>query len=130
MNTLTYVQALEVTANTVFESVGDAFAYGIPLSLFGFATVFAVLALIWGILSIFKVVFYTIPNARKNPKKANDVKKTETKVAQPVVTETASVQSTQDDSIVAAIIAAIEAYRSETTGKTGGFRVVSFKKRI
>ena len=130
MNTLTYVQAMEVTSNTIFESVGDAFAYGIPLSLFGFATVFAVLALIWGILSLFKVVFYTIPNARKNPKKAVEVKKAEPKVAQPIVTETVSVQSAQDDSDVEAIIAAIEAYRSETTGKTGGFRVVSFKKRI
>lgn len=131
MNTLAYVQSMEVTANTIFESAGDAFAYGIPLSLFGFATVFAVLALIWGILSLFKIVFYTIPNARKNPKKAAEVKKAEPKeVAQPIVTETVSVQSTQDDSVVAAIIAAIEAYRSETTGKTGGFRVVSFKKRI
>lgn len=130
MNTFAYVQTLEVTANTVFESTADALAYSLPMSLFGFATVFSVLALIWGILSVFKVIFYTIPNARKKPQKAKNVENAEVIESTPVVTQPVSVQSSHDDSVVAAIIAAIEAYRSETTGKTGGFRVVSFKKRI
>ena len=134
MNALTAVQTLEVTRDTVFTNAGDALAYGLPLSLFGFATVFAVLILIWGILSLFKVFFYTIPNAKKN---SSEVKKTAPKAepkveAAPVVVKTEPVvPSGNDNDIVAAIIAAIEAYRAGT-GHTapGGFRVVSFKKRI
>ena len=68
MNTLNAVQMLDaVTKNTKFESVGEALEYGLPMSLFGFGIVFGVLVLIWGILALFKVFFYTIPNAKKNP---------------------------------------------------------------
>jgi hypothetical protein len=68
MNTLNAVQMLDVvTKNTKFDNVSDALEYGLPMSLFGFAIVFGVLILIWGILALFKVFFYTIPNAKKNP---------------------------------------------------------------
>ena len=42
--------------------VGD----GLPTALLGILTVFAVLALLWGCLEIFKYVFYTIPERNKN----------------------------------------------------------------
>ena len=68
MNTFNAVQMLDaVTKNTKFDNVADALEYGLPMSLFGFAIVFGVLILIWGILALFKVFFYTIPNAKKNP---------------------------------------------------------------
>ncbi len=135
MNTLSAVHTLEVTSTTVFESVGEALEYGLPLSLFGFATVFGVLVLIWAILGLFKVFFYSIPNAKKNGAKVEMVKespvpKVEVKAEQapaPVVTASAA---GNDAEIVAAIIAAIEAYRTQTGTAVGGFRVVSFKKRI
>lgn len=121
MNTLNAVYMLDaVTNNTVFDNAGDALAYGLPISLFGFAVVFGVLILIWGILSLFKVFFYTMPNAKKN--KAKVEANTEV-IPTPVVAA-----SSNENDIVAAIIAAIEAYRS-SNGITGGFRVVSFKKR-
>lgn len=135
MNTLTAVQILEVTKDTAFTNVGDALSFGLPLSLFGFATVFAVLILIWAILALFKVFFYTIPNAKKNgatpkvePKKEAVVKAAEAPVA---VTAAPVANKGNDGEIVAAIIAAIEAYRAGTGhAAPGGFRVVSFKKRI
>ena len=135
MNTLSVVQALEVTGSTVFESAGDALAYGLPLSLFGFATVFAVLILIWAILSLFKVFFYTIPNAKKNDVKVEKVKeapapKAEIKKEQAPAPVAAAPAVGNDGEIVAAIIAAIEAYHTQTGSSVGGFRVVSFKKRI
>ena len=137
MNTLNAVQMLDaVTKNTKFESVGEALEYGLPMSLFGFGIVFGVLVLIWGILALFKVFFYTIPNAKKNP--AQKVKKEAPKpeVKAGPVKEAAApapvVQAASNDGeIVAAIIAAIEAYRSANgAAAPGGFRVVSFKKRF
>ena len=132
MNTLNAVQMLDaVTKDTVFDNVGDALAYGLPLSLFGFAVVFGVLILIWGILALFKVFFYTIPNAKMNSApKVKAESKPEAKVAPAVQTAPVSVNVSGDGEIVAAIIAAIESYRA-ANGVTspGGFRVVSFKKR-
>lgn len=134
MNTLTAVQVLEA-ANMPFNSVSDALAYGLPLSLFGFATVFAVLVLIWAILGLFKLFFFSIPNAKKNGAKAEKVKeapapKTEVKKEQAPVPVVAASTAANDAELVAAIIAAIKAYRTQTGTAVGGFRVVSFKKRI
>ena len=135
MNTLNAVQMLDaVTKNTKFDNVADALEYGLPMSLFGFAIVFGVLILIWGILALFKVFFYTIPNAKKNP--APKVKpepkkevKAEVKAEAPVAPAVQA--SSNDGEIVAAIMAAIEAYRSANgAAAPGGFRVVSFKKRF
>ena len=134
MDIFNSVQMLDaVTKHTVFDNVGDALAYGLPLSLFGFAVVFGVLILIWGILALFKVFFYTIPNAKKNPapKVKHEPKKevkAEPKAEAPVAPVAQA--SSNDGEIVAAIIAAIESYRA-ANGSTapGGFRVVSFKKR-
>lgn len=132
MNTLNAVQMLDaVTKDTVFDNVGDALAYGLPLSLFGFGVVFGVLVLIWGILALFKVFFYTIPNAKKNPApKAKAEPKPAVKAAPVAEAAAVPTQSTGDGEVVAAIIAAIESYRA-ANGVTspGGFRVVSFKKR-
>ena len=135
MNTFNAVQMLDaVTKNTKFDNVADALEYGLPMSLFGFAIVFGVLILIWGILAQFKVFFYTIPNAKKNP--APKVKpepkkevKAEVKAEAPVAPAVQA--SSNDGEIVAAIMAAIEAYRSANgAAAPGGFRVVSFKKRF
>ena len=125
-------QLLEVNYSAPFENAGDALAFGLPFSLFGFCTVFAILALLWGILSLFKVVFYTIPEKRKKAAAGGKV----TAPAAPVTTtETVSAVSapaapaSDDGAIVAAITAAIAAYRSASGEAVNGFRVVSFKKR-
>lgn len=135
MNTFNAVQMLDaVTKNTKFDNVAEALEYGLPMSLFGFAIVFGVLILIWCILALFKVFFYTIPNAKKNsaPKVKPEPKKevkAEVKAEAPVAPAVQA--SSNDGEIVAAIMAAIEAYRSANgAAAPGGFRVVSFKKRF
>ena len=102
-----------------FGSVADAFGYALPTSLLGFLTVFGVLALLWGILEIMKLFFYTLPNRRAKPQTAPTVEK-------EVIEEA---PQTDDAAIVAAITAAITAYRASIGQSAGGFRVVSFAKR-
>ena len=67
-------QLLEVTVTSRNLPIGEALGYGLPLSLFGFAVVFFVLALLWGILTLFKLFFYTIPNNKKKDASSASVK--------------------------------------------------------
>lgn len=98
---------------------------GIPTAILGIATVFVVLALIWGCLEVFKYVFYTIPE--RNKKSGS-----ETPVIEEAPVEVYE-ETADDGEIVAAIIAAITAARAdeaaESGNKSSGFRVVSFRKR-
>lgn len=124
------IQTLAVNVKMPFNSIGEALGYGLPLSLFGFCVVFFVLALLWGILSLFKLFFYTIPQDKKNSggasgsvNSANIQKMTPSDGGEAVLDA-----SFADGEIIAAITAAIDAFRSQS-GAVGGFRVVSFKKR-
>ncbi len=99
---------------------------GIPTAVLGIATVFVVLATIWGCLEVFKYVFYTIPERNK--------KASASATAEEAAPVTEAVEETSDDGeIVAAIIAAITAMRADEAAEQGtkstGFRVVSFRKR-
>ena len=51
------VRALEFDFTKPFSDAGSALSYGLRFSLFGLAVVFGVLALLWGILEIFRIVF-------------------------------------------------------------------------
>ena len=97
---------------------------GVPTAILGMLTVFAVLAILWGCLEVFKYVFYTLPERKK---KAN----AENAVAEPEAAPEQEEQTYADDGeIVAAIIAAITAARAEESdGAPAAFRVVSFRKR-
>jgi sodium pump decarboxylase gamma subunit len=91
----------------------------------GFILVFVVLALIWGLLELFSVVFV---------KKKTDKPKTEPiPVAQPEIVlpaEDAADEPADETELVAVITAAITAYRSAEGATTStGFRVVSFRKK-
>lgn len=87
---------------------------GLQVVGIGIATVFAVLILIWGILTLFKFFFGA------SPKKV--VKDT------PVVEEIASpTRVASNDEIIAVIAAAIAAAESECSGAK--FRVVSFRRK-
>ena len=124
-NLMTAGAALAIDPAARFTNFSEALGYSLSTAFFGIAVVFGVLALIWGILEIFRVVFYTIPNR----KKASPAPKTEAPV--PVKTEvpaTSAATIPNDEELVAAITAAISAFRN-AEGVTGGFRVVSFKKR-
>jgi len=107
------------------EALGKAVSYGLPFSLYGFAVVFGVLAVIMFVVIIFGKIF-----GAKQEKSADAPKKVEKK-AEPKVESTPvikTVPTVDNGGIVAAIMAAISAFRS-TNGENGGFRVVSFKKR-
>ena len=103
---------------------------GIQTFILGMLTVFAVLAILWGCLEVFRYVFYTIPEKKKA--EANRAPQPAVEADAKVV-ESAPVADTDDGEIVAAIIAAITAMRDEEAAESGvapgAFRVVSFRKR-
>ena len=93
---------------------------GCKTLVLGLLIVFSVLALLWGFLELFKVIFY-------HPEKQN---KAEAAPEVPAVTET--VEENNDEELTAVITAAVYAYISEEckteNKKVPAFRVVSFKK--
>lgn len=129
-----YLNMLSVAENLTFysekftpgssEAVNKVLTYGLPFSLFGFATVFCVLALLMFMVIIFGKVFGAA--APKKKERENTEKKPEVKVESTPVAAPAPVAD--NGSVVAAIMAAISAFRA-SNGEGGSFRVVSFKKR-
>ena len=106
---------LEVTDYTKpVEGFLDRLTFGGFILLLGMAVVFAVLLIIWGALSIFKLYF--TQNETK-PKAVAEVPQA------PVVVESA----TDDSEIVAVIAAAIAAAESDSNGTK--FKVVSFRRK-
>ena len=117
--------------------------YALQGTATGMVMVFAVLALLWGIVSLSKVFFYDIPNKKKE--RAREVKQEASIIAaQPVAPEKAPkaqaqpapvqapvAQAMDDGELAAVITAAIAAmiesgdYKNEFVG---GFKVVSFKR--
>lgn len=103
--------------------------------LIGMGMIFAVLAILWGVLAIFKLIF--VGKDSKTPKqpKCKTPKQADTKPSDDAISPviTAEIQSYQEDqarndmALVAILTAAVAAYREEE-GAQGEFRVVSFKR--
>ncbi len=116
------------------EDLGSAFSsarwsYSLRMTLLGMGMVFAVLAILWGILSIFKLVF-----AGKTPKAPKAPKEAKSSEPAPAPAPVASaVPAGTDPAVVAAITAAIAemiAADPELSAQyAGGFRVVEFKRK-
>ena len=102
-----------------FDSISKAFSFGISRSVFGFATVFFILALLWGFLSILKIFFYTIPESKKQ------------KSAKETANNVLPVKEDESDGgeLVSAIIAAVSEFRRAHGEGNIPFKVVSFKRR-
>ena len=101
---------------TIGEEVtfGEKMLIGGQVTLLGMGTVFAVLALLWGLVELLHFLLKPFTEQKK-PKAVEP--------AAPIAEE--PVQETDDSEIVAAIIAAVSA----ATGKSpSAFRVVSFKR--
>lgn len=111
----------------------ERMSYALQGTVTGMVMVFAVLALLWAVVAISKVIFYDLPK-----KKAN--KDTENKSVAPPETPKVTVAAPQpavavpeadDGELIAVITAAVAAmiesgeYKNEFVG---GFRVVSFKR--
>ena len=117
--------ALSVGSDTKYQAFsGDAWAKAAEVTVLGMGMVFAVLAILWGVLAIFKLVF------AKEKKPSNTVKAEVPKAAEPAPVAVEAV--TDDGELIAVITAAIAAYRASEEGmsqtEAGGFRVVSFKR--
>lgn len=109
----------------VGSTFGERASYALSHTGVGMLIIFAVLAVIWAVLAIFKVVF-----AGKSEKKEETPapEKKATPAPAPAAAPAAPVAaSSSDEEIVAAITAAITLMR-EAEGTTGTFRVVSFRR--
>ena len=106
--TLTLFPEEVSSSMTLSEKLSSIFS----TAIIGFLVVFAVLAIIWGILEIFGKIFGRETKTDKLPEKA-------------VVSETVATEPTSDERETVAAIAAISAY---TDKPITSFRVVSFKK--
>ncbi len=112
---------LEAASATDVMSFSDRASEALQVSLLGIGTVFAVLAILWGVLEVFRFFFYDLPNkAKKTEKKAEAPKQAPAASPAPVV----QLQSS-DDEVVAAITAAIAVVLDRPASS---FRVVSFRK--
>lgn len=91
----------------------------------GLGTVFMVLVILWAILSIMGKIFGAQQNKTAAPKKT--APKEEPKVEPAPAVPAAPVSD--DGALIAAITAAIEAYRAGEGSGNLPFRVVSFKRK-
>ena len=111
----------------------DRWTYAGQMTLLGMLMVFTVLAILWVILSLFKVFFAKSEDAPK--KQSVTVEKAE-KPATPapaptVVAAPAPAVQHTDEELVAILTAAVAAYiesEGQTESYAGGFRVVSFRR--
>ena len=123
----------QLAANVV--DLGGAFSserlsYALEMTALGLLAVFAVLAILWGVLALFKVFMYDMPQRKAKAKAQKIAEPAPVVVNEPnVVTPVAT---NNDDEVVAVIMAAISAYISAdptlAEEYAGGFRVVSFKR--
>ncbi len=115
-------------------SLAEKFSLSGEMLLRGMGTVFMVLVILWGCLSLFKVF-----SAPEKPAKTS-APKPEAKSAPAVVPEKKKPEpapapaaetpvQTDDGAVIAAICAAIEAYRAEEGLSGLPYRVVSFKRK-
>ena len=107
------------------EGAFDKLMYGLNVSFIGIVTVFAVLAIIMGVLYLFRLYFYDIPNKKKSENaqpKAAPAPAVQ-KVAAPVANVT-----TEDDELVPVVIAAAVAAYMETNAPKSKYRIRSFKR--
>lgn len=105
--------------NFEFSQLGDAFMFGGAVLLMGMLTVFSVLAILWGCLTLFKFFFHDLKFKAKSNVKKETVEVTE---AAPAPAEVAD-----DGEIIAVIAAAIAMAESENSDVK--FKVVSFRRK-
>ena len=98
---------------------GTALGFGGAMLLIGMLTVFAVLVLLWGCLTIFKMAFHDLPAKRAN-----------TAIAQPETPAPIApgVQTVAEDGEIVAVIAAAIAM-AESESSDVKFKVVSFRRK-
>ena len=128
MNPIVYALAETPMRDTVGETFGERAGVAGSVTLLGMVTIFAVLAILWGVIeALHRVLNRGGKTDTPAAKPAAEAKKhaQATQVTQAVkATETAR----RDDGELVAVITAAVAAAMEEEGYTGGFRVVSFRR--
>lgn len=116
---------LDANANGLKElSSSERLSTGLTVLALGMATVFVVLAILWVVLLLFRVVFYR--EKKPEPKKSAPAP---APAAAPEPTPAAVPAETEDNgALIAAITAAIAMYTEGDEAFASGFRVVSFRR--
>ena len=102
--------------------MADAIPFGLETVLLGMGVVFAVLIILWAVLSVFKYVFY---KPSESEKKASTAEKKSQSTPAPQVLQAPAATETDDAELVAVITAAIA---SMLNAPQTSFRVVSFRR--
>ena len=115
--------------------MGERVMYALRMLIVGLGAVFAILALLWGVMVLARVLLHDIPTRSKVEQ---DVLKSAPPVGRPNVSShpvapvsvAPAAPAAQDNGVLIAIITAAvsAAMQEEGTLPPGGFRVVSFKK--
>ena len=129
MNPIVYALAEAPMKDTIGETFGERAGVAGSVALLGMVTIFAVLAILWGVIEVLHRVLNRggktdTPAAKPTAPAAKSAAEAK-KPAQAVkATEAAS----RDSGELVAVITAAVAAAMEEEGYTGGFRVVSFRR--
>lgn len=107
---------------------GERLAEAGQVTLLGLGMVFAVLALLWGILEIFRVIMQKSGKKKKTVEPVIPEKSAQAPAE--VAAESVPTEAGDDGELTAAITAAVAAYLASEgdAAYAGGFRVVSFRR--
>lgn len=99
------------------------------MTLLGMGMVFAVLGILWAVLTVFKLVFVGKSHKETKAVKTEDTAPKASASPKAVAKQPVAQAPAQDDAVIAAIItAAVAAYMAEQGVSENGFRVVSFRR--
>ncbi len=129
MDTTLITEAVGNVAVSIDRSVpmSERMITGLQTMLLGLGTVFSVLIIIMGVLMLFKLFFYIIPQKRAKTQNVNETEADEAAEDDAVTGD--------DGAIVAAITAAVAVCLSNENASGSGnenppaFRVVNFRRR-
>ena len=113
---------------------GEAWLYALQMTLIGMGMIFAVLAILWGALAIFKLIFARNEGEKKVKATLDSKAEKESKpvtVEAPTAAPTPVAAASSDDAeLIAVLTAAIAAYEAEQGRcvSVGDFRVVSYRR--
>ena len=104
----------------------EAWEYVGQMTLLGMGMVFAVLGLLWMVLTVFKLVFVG-KNKKESPREKVETPNHQLS-SKPISAPAVNSSAQSDEEIAAVIMAAITAYMAEQGVSADGFRVVSFNR--
>lgn len=141
MNPIVYALAETPMRDTVGETFGERAGVAGSVTLLGMVTIFAVLAILWGVIEALHRVLNrggktdtpaakpAAPAAKPAAEAKKHAQATQvTQVTQVTQAVKATETARRDDGELVAVITAAVAAAMEEEGYTGGFRVVSFRR--